>query len=72
MSTAPDLASFTTENGTTIPGWAMDRVCSRLFKSEDWQRVGTEELRRFIPQGEDDLSELNEVLTECERRNDGP
>lgn len=64
------MRAFTTSNGTVIPAHLMQRVADRLGRGEDWQKVGTELLRDVIPVGEDDLSELNEVLTAAEDQHD--
>ena len=48
----------------------MEAVCKRLAAGEDWQRVGVEELRPLIPEHDDDLGELNEILCEAESRID--
>ena len=61
------MHDFITSNNNTIPARVMERVKQRLANDEDWQLVATEELRRYIPEGEDDLSELNEVLSACEQ-----
>lgn len=46
----------------------MARSQARLVAGEDWQLVATEELRRSIPDHDDDLSEVQEVLSEIEDR----
>lgn len=61
------MHDFITSNNNTIPARVMERVKQRLANDEDWQLVATEELRKYIPEGEDDLSELNEVLSACEQ-----
>lgn len=58
---------FTTSQGTTIPSAVMLTVRQRLNAGEDWQRVANEELREWIPEHDEDLSEVNEVLSECEQ-----
>ena len=56
-----------TSNGTVIPDHVVRKVAERLEAGEDWQVVGTEELRQYIPEHDDDLSELNEVIEAAER-----
>ncbi len=60
------MMKYTTSYGTVIPANVMRRVADRLKAGEDWQLVGEEELRDIIPQHDDDLSELNEVITVAE------
>lgn len=59
---------FTTSYGRTIAAHRMRVVTDRLYSGEDWQSVGTEELRDMIPEHPEDLSELNEILSEAEER----
>lgn len=58
------MNAFTTSAGNTIPALAMRRAAARI--NEDWQRVANEELREFIPESEDDLDEVMEVIREIE------
>lgn len=64
--------AFTTSHGTDIPGFVMERVCSRLIKGHDWQLIATEDLRRFIPPHADELDDVDEILREADHRNEGP
>jgi len=60
--------SFKTSFGREIPGHIMAKVVDQLAADKDWQDVATYTLRPFIPDHDDDLSEVNEVLTEAEER----
>lgn len=59
---------FNTSNGGLIPASVMTRCVYGMAKGEDWQKIATEWIRPYIPVHDDDLSELNEVLAEVERR----
>lgn len=62
------MRDFTTASGITIPGATMERVSERLLDDEDWQAVATDLLRPFIPDYDNDLDDVQEVLIEAERR----
>jgi hypothetical protein len=64
-----DDGSFETSYGRVIPGAVMRKVARRMSNGEDWQRVAVDELRSLIPGHDDDLDELNEVLSEVEEMN---
>jgi len=59
---------FVTSYGRTIPCLLMMRVARELQADRDWQDVATRLLRNVIPDHDDDLEELNEVLAEAEAR----
>jgi hypothetical protein len=61
------MPAYTTTHGNTIPARAIRATIARLKQGDDWQRVATEELRDYIPEHDDDLSEANEVLSHCEQ-----
>mgnify|MGYP001570117422 CR=1 FL=1 len=61
------IGSFTTEQGRTLPGHVMDRVCERLLQG-DLHQIGID-LRAYIPSADPNLADLDqthEVLHEAE------
>jgi len=62
------MKPFTTSYGRTISGFVMARITADLAADKDWQEVATYLLRPLIPEHEEDLEEVNEVLREAETR----
>lgn len=63
-----NFMNYTSSYGTMIPSSAMATVCNRIAAGEDWQKIETEELRRYIPEHADDLDEASEVMNEAQER----
>jgi len=57
---------FLTSSNVLIPKSTMRNIASRIELGDDWQDIITEELRRFIPESEDDLDVAMEVLRAAE------
>lgn len=60
--------AFVTSFGRAIPGLIMEKVTEELAADKDWQEVATRLLRPLIPEHDEDLEEVNEVLSEAESR----
>lgn len=60
------MEDFVTSRATVVPARVMREIKKRLEVDEDWQAVATDLLRPLIPDGEDDLDEVNEVLRAVE------
>lgn len=68
MNTMHNRGPFTTSFGRTISGYTMTKVAEELAADRDWQDVASRLLRPVVPEHEEDLEEINEVLSEAEVR----